>query len=246
MMARPMGRPESLPSRCTMRCQPWARTTWRRITPVGVAMPFGGRWSVAWFWAAWAPGKWFRRRRGSHGEAMYANGAVAFGRARWAVQGSSRSDRAPFCNLFLMSPLSASTTVGSRTALSSTSGWSLQHHSGMCLWRWNPILSTAFASVFPMAWATSVMQSGRWSLRPQRRQALRASTTLRTSTSRDDRIPLVATILICQVLLCTTASFAVGVPKTWANSHQSVGTHGLVPGSSGDRPRCAFAGKRAA
>ena len=120
------------------------------------------------------------------------------------------------------------------------SGWSLQPHSGMFPWRWTRTPSTAFASVCPTAWATSVMQSGPWFLQTQRRQALRASTTLRTSTSRDDRIPLVATILICQVPLCTTASFAVGVPWTWAYSHQSVGTHGLVSWSSGDRPRCAF------
>ena len=80
--------------------------------------------------------------------------------------GTSRLHRAGrFCNLCLMSPQSASTTVGWRTVLSSTSGWSRQPLSGMCPWRWTQTLSTAFASVFPTAWATSVMQSGPWFLR---------------------------------------------------------------------------------
>ena len=157
----------------------------RKSYPRGAsAMPSGGAWNVAWFWAVSAPGKWSKKRRVWHVEAIAANGARVFGRERWGAPAFSRSPRGMWSFRWSwMSPLSASTTDGSRTASSSTSGWNQQLLSAMCPWRLIPTRCTAWGSASPMGWAMWVMPFGTLCWRILRRPAWKASTMWRTSTS---------------------------------------------------------------
>ena len=144
----------------------------------------------AWCLAVSARGRWSSGRKVWPVGVTFASGAGVSGGARWAVPGSSRLHRAGrSCSWSWMSLQSVSTTAGWKTASSSTSGWSQLPLFEMALWRWTQILSTASASVFPMAWGMWVMRSGLWSWQILRRLAWKGSTILRTSTSRDD-IPL--------------------------------------------------------
>ena len=151
-------------------------------------MPFGGAWNAAWSWAVSAPGKWFKKRRGWHVEAIAANGVRASGRERWGAPAFFRSPRGMWSfRWFWMSLRSASTTDGWRTGSSSTSGLSRQLLSAMCPWRWTTQPS-----------ASPEVQHLQW-VGPRERRHLehcggkpweswQASTTWRTSTSRTECI----------------------------------------------------------
>ena len=183
-MAKIMKRNANHPSLWTTWSPLVGRTTWGRAIRGASAMPSGGAWNVAWFWAVSAPGKWSKKRRVWHVEAIAANGARVFGRERWGAPAFSRSPRGMWSFRWSwMSPLSASTTDGSRTASSSTSGWNQQLLSAMCPWRLIPTRCTAWGSASPMGWAMWVMPFGTLCWRILRRPAWKASTMWRTSTS---------------------------------------------------------------
>ena len=228
------------PSQFTTRSRHWARTIWRRTTVVVVVMRSGAKWSAASSWVVSAPGRWSRKKREWPGEVMYASGAEASGRGRWAAQGSSRSPLAGLCsNWSFISPRSACTTVGWRTALSSTRGWSQLHLFEMCPWRWTPTQFTDCASVSQMAWGTWAMPFGRGCWRIQRKQAWRAS---RISTFKDESFPDPSSFCFSKCPIARWQLLRWG-PWTWAQSHQSVGTYGLVMDSTRDRPLGTVTGK---
>ena len=246
-MARTMRRNANHPSLWTTWSPLAARITWGRATLEAGAMPSGGAWNVAWFWAVSAPGKWSKKRRVWHVEAIAANGARAFGRERWGAPAFFRSPRAMWSFRWSwMSLRSDSTTDGWRTASSSTRGWNQQLLSAMCPWRLIPTQCTAWGSASPMAWARSAMPFGTLCWRILRRPAWKASTMWRTSTLGTECIrgghPHFVSFCFCIEAHGSSwlhvDSFATRGTTTWAHSHQSVGTHRLdQQASSGDRPQ---------
>ena len=69
------GGTQTTPSLWTTWSPPVGKTTWGRAILEAGAMPSQRAWNVAWFWA----GKWSRKRRVWHVEAIAANGARASG-----------------------------------------------------------------------------------------------------------------------------------------------------------------------
>ena len=209
-------------------------------------MPFGGAWNAAWSWAVSAPGKWFKKRRGWHVEAIAANGVRASGRERWGAPAFFRSPRGMWSfRWFWMSLRSASTTDGWRTGSSSTSGLSRQLLSAMCPWRWTPTQCIAWGSASPMGWATWATPFGTlWWQTLRKLEGIHhvADKRIQNWVHQGRPPPILFSFLFCIEAhgssLLHADSFAARGTTTWAHSHQSVGTHRLdQQASSGDRPQ---------
>ena len=110
----------------------WRLTPTRSSTsPPSSPMLSGGSWSAAWSWARWAPGNMSLKsmaseRRGAlHASTAMASGRAAAAAAVWSSWWAARRANSWVCSWSWTSPLRGSGSSGSRTAWSTTWGWSL-------------------------------------------------------------------------------------------------------------------------
>ena len=123
--------PPSPSSRWTM-WSAWRLTPTRSSTsPPSSPMLSGGSWSAAWSWARWAPGNMSLKsmaseRRGAlHASTAMASGRAAAAAAVWSSWWAARRANSWVCSWSWTSPMRGSGSSGSRTAWSTTWGWSL-------------------------------------------------------------------------------------------------------------------------